>query len=118
MLLLFAIISVFLALMFYAVSILQEFAKKEISLKILILFWLGFVFDLAGTLLMSMISEGLSFNFHALAGLSALVLMGVKAAWSTINYKQGLGKRIPSLYTIAAAAIWMAVFIAGFFADR
>lgn len=118
MLLLFAIISVFLALAFYATSISQEFLKKEVSLKILVLFWLGFVFDSTGTLLMYLISPGLSINFHSVAGLTALALMGAKAVWSTVNYRKGEGQRVPKAYTIASAVIWAAVFVAGFFINR
>lgn len=115
MLLISAIISVLLALIFYATSIYQEFAGKKVTRKILILFWLGFVFDLTGTILMSLIAKGFSLNFHSVLGISALGLMGIKAVWSSINYRAGLGQRVPTAYTVLSALVWLAVFLLGFF---
>jgi uncharacterized repeat protein (TIGR03987 family) len=118
MLLLFAIISVFLALIFYATSIYKEFREKKLSIKALAFLWLGFVFDLTGTILMSLIAKGFSLNFHSIAGLTVLALMGVKAAWSSVNYRQGAEKRVPVFYTLISSLVWLAVFIAGFFIHR
>lgn len=115
MLLLFGILSVFLALVFYATSLFRELVRKELTLKVLVFFWLGFGFDLAGTILMSLVSEGFSLNVHSILGISALLLMGIKAVWSSVNYRAGLGKRVPSAYTVFSALVWLAVFVLGFF---
>jgi uncharacterized repeat protein (TIGR03987 family) len=115
MLLLSGIVVVFLALIFYAASLYQEFAQQKVTRKILIFFWLGFLFDLSGTVLMSLVSQGFSFNFHSILGISALALMGIKAVWSSMNYRSGLEKRVPAAYTVLSATVWLAVFLLGFF---
>jgi len=115
MLLLTAISSVILALIFYATSIFQEFSQNRVSFGVLMFLWCGFVFDLTGTILMSLLSKGFSLNFHSIAGLTALLLMGGKAIWSSINYREGLGRRIPVVYTMVSGLVWLAVFFAGFY---
>lgn len=110
-----AIVAVVLALVLYATSVFQEFSRKAVSSATLALFWWGFVFDLTGTALMSLMTEGFALDFHSVAGLVALALMGGKAVWSSVNYREGSGKRVPPVYTIASGLVWLAVFVAGFF---
>jgi uncharacterized repeat protein (TIGR03987 family) len=115
MILLFAIVSVFLALIFYSGSILRELVKKEVTRNILILFWLGLFFDVAGTILMFNISKGFSLSLHSVIALIALFLMGIKAVWSLVNYRAGLGRRVPTVYIMFAWILWLSVFVLGFF---
>jgi len=114
MLLPFAIVSIILALIFYAISIYQELVKKVFTLKIIILFWIGLTFDLTGTILMFLIAEGFSMDTHAIIGLVALVLMGIKAMWVLVRFKKGMTIGVPKIYTLISSLMWLTAFFMGF----
>jgi uncharacterized repeat protein (TIGR03987 family) len=63
-----AITFITLALVFYSVGVWTERYYGILKRRHHALFWLGFIFDTAGTTLMSIISHGLSLNLHAVTG--------------------------------------------------
>ncbi|MGL5353219.1 MAG: HsmA family protein, partial [Clostridium sp.] len=88
--LIFAIVTISLALVFYTVGVFGERKSKTLNKKHLIMFWLGLVFDTTGTITMSRIAaEGTATvsagaqMLHSVTGVLAIVLMLFHAGWAT-----------------------------------
>lgn len=116
MLLLFAIISVFVALGCYGASLWSEFFLGAITRRVRGLFWTGFAFDAIGLALMFMLAGRFILNLHGVLGLLALALMGARAVWLERNYRYRQGRRIWLPYTFVSVMVWLVVFVSGFFA--
>lgn len=112
----FAIITISLALVFYTFGVWGERLQKTLKIWHVVLFWVGFVFDTAGTTLMGRIAEdGFSLNFHGIAGLLAIVLMAVHAVWATVTRIGGRKERLMSFhrFSIVVWAIWLVPYLSG-----
>lgn len=114
--LLYAIIAITLALLFYTLGVWSE--KKQGILKRwhLAVFWTGFLFDTAGTSLMGMVAKnGFQLNIHGITGLIAIVLMLFHAIWATVvlignNEKV---KRSFHKFSIIVWLIWLIPYLSG-----
>lgn len=73
-----------LALVFYSIGVWSERLAGKLKSWHLVFFWLGFICDTWGTGMMLEMAEGMTFNFHGLTGLLAIVLMFVHATWATL----------------------------------
>ena len=83
--LVYAIVSISLALVFYTVGVWSEKLQGTLKKWHLCLFWIGFVFDTLGTTLMGQLANDvLKLNFHSVTGVAAIVLMLIHAVWATI----------------------------------
>lgn len=114
--LMYAIISITLALVFYTVGVWSEKLQGELKSWHLVVFWLGLVFDTFGTTIMSKIAGGgLSFNFHAITGLLAIVLMLFHALWATIVLIKNDKKAKVNFHKLSILVwiIWLVPFISG-----
>ncbi len=114
--LMYAVISINLALIFYTIGVWSE--KKQGSLKKwhLIVFWIGLVFDTLGTTLMGKLAgEGFKFNFHGITGLLAIVLMLFHALWATVVLVKNDDKAKANFhkFSIVVWVIWLVPFISG-----
>ena len=75
----FAAIIISLALVFYTIGVFAERRSGTLRPKHLAFFWTGFVFDTAGTTIMSMVAGetgGAGSPLHAITGVLALSLQG------------------------------------------
>ena len=84
--LVFASVAISLALFFYTWGVFGERRGGTLSLKYVLLFWIGLACDTTGTLTMSNIasqSAASGFGIHAITGVVAIVLMLVHALWAT-----------------------------------
>lgn len=114
--LIYAVIFINLALVFYTIGVWSEKKQGELKKWHLIIFWIGLVFDTAGTTVMSKIaSEGFKLNFHGITGLLAILLMLFHAAWATVvlikndeNAKAKFHK-----FSIIVWFIWLVPFLSG-----
>src|SRR5665647_2824194 len=112
--LIYAIVTITLALIFYSIGVWSEKIQGDLKKWHLIVFWIGFIFDTTGTTLMSEIAKsGFSFNLHGLTGLLAIVLMLIHAVWATIvliknNPEQ---KKNFHKFSIFVWLIWLIPFI-------
>ena len=106
-----------LALVFYSVGIWSERIAGYLKAWHLIAFWLGFTFDVAGTLAMHQLAKG-PFNIlepHTLTGQIALWLMLIHASWATWVVK----KNVESLrikfhrYSLIVWIIWLIPYFGG-----
>jgi uncharacterized repeat protein (TIGR03987 family) len=114
--LLYAVISINLALIFYSVGVWSEKIQGTLKKWHLAIFWIGLTFDTIGTSLMSGLAEdGFKLNFHGITGLLAIILMLVHALWATYviirnneRSKSGFHK-----FSIFVWIIWLIPFISG-----
>lgn len=114
-----AIITITLALVFYTIGVWSEHRSKKLKKIHLIFFWLGLCMDTTGTILMgriakrSLFSGGLS--LHGVTGMLAIILMIVHAVWATIvliKKNEDSAKNFHRL-SIAVWAIWLVPYILG-----
>lgn len=112
----YAIISITSALIFYTIGVWSQ--KKQGVLKKwhLVMFYLGLIFDILGTVLMSKLAkDGFQFNFHGLIGLLSILLMLLNVVWATITLIKNDEKTKTTFYkfSIIAWVIWLISFISG-----
>lgn len=114
--LIFAIISITLALVFYTIGVFGEKILGVLKPWHLIMFWIGFAFDTIGTTLMSKIAgEVLTLSFHSVTGLLAIVLMAIHAIWATVTSFKGDEKSKESFhkFSIWVWVIWLIPYLSG-----
>ncbi|MBO0482405.1 HsmA family protein [Candidatus Enterococcus courvalinii] len=113
-----AISCMVLALTFYTIGV---FAERKTGLLLnwhALVFWCGFVFDTAGTTIMSKISgHGFTFNLHSVTGLVALLLMAFHAIWATIILikKDDKAKQTFHRFSLFVWIAWLVPFVLGIF---
>ncbi|MDR3645842.1 MAG: HsmA family protein [Clostridia bacterium] len=114
--LVYAIVSISLALVFYSIGVWSEKIQRNLKKWHLCMFWLGFVFDTTGTTLMSKIAnDGFTLNFHGVTGLVAIVLMLIHAVWATVVLVKNNPVQRNSFhkFSIFVWVIWLIPFISG-----
>ena len=113
----FSTITITLALIFYSIGVWTERVTKYLKEWHVVVFWLGFTFDLSGTLAMHYISDK-PFDFtdsHTLTGQIALWLMLAHAIWATSvvrKNKTELRKKFHS-YSLLVWLVWLIPYIGG-----
>ena len=82
--LLFSTVTITLALVFYSLGVWAERISRYLKKWHVITFWIGFTFDVTGTVAMHFISKHLFdlTDFHTLTGQIALWLMLAHAIWA------------------------------------
>lgn len=122
--LIFAIITITLALVFYTTGVFGERKSKNLTKKHVILFWLGLVCDTIGTLTMSSLSgstsgvvSATSQSIHGITGLLAIALMIFHAIWATLVLSKNDEKRKETFnkFSITVWLIWLVPYIVGMF---
>jgi uncharacterized repeat protein (TIGR03987 family) len=82
--LVFAVIFISLACVTYTIGVWAEKFQNNLKLWHVLVFWLGLAFDTTGTSFMEKIAGGgFQISFHAVTGLSAVLLMLFHAIWAT-----------------------------------
>jgi len=79
-----------LALIFYTIGVWAERIKHYLKPWHVVSFWIGFLFDVSGTIAMHFISSG-KFNImdtHTFTGQVVLWLMLIHASWATVVIKK------------------------------
>jgi uncharacterized repeat protein (TIGR03987 family) len=114
--LVYGIISITSALIFYTIGVWSEKKQGELKVWHLLVFYLGLVFDTLGTTLMSkLVSNGFQLNFHGITGLLAIILMLLHALWATIVLIKNDEKAKSNFhkFSIIVWFIWLIPFISG-----
>jgi uncharacterized repeat protein (TIGR03987 family) len=118
--LIYAIIFITLALLFYSIAVWSEKLQGTLKLWHLALFQLGLICDVTGTLLMKNISRNSiqvasAPNLHEFAGLIAIALMFIHAIWAAVvlfrnneYMKSNFHK-----FSIIVWLIWLIPYISG-----
>lgn len=114
--LIYAVLSITLALVFYTVGVWSERLQGRLKAWHVIVFWLGLVFDTAGTSLMSIMADGgFTLSFHGITGLLAILLMLFHAVWATLvivkkNEKATIGFH---KFSIFVWFVWLVPYLSG-----
>lgn len=108
-----------LALIFYSLGVWAERISKYLKSWHVIVFWIGFFFDVSGTIAMHKLAEG-PFNIlepHTLTGQIALWLMLIHATWATIAVKKGNEsiRKIFHRYSLMVWLIWLIPYFGGMY---
>lgn len=120
--LIFAIVTITLALIFYTIGVFSERRAKSLNKNHVIIFWLGLLCDTTGTLTMSKIAKSgtvtmstIGQNLHGVTGLLAIVLMLFHAVWATyVLYKNDENKKETfHKFSIIVWTIWLIPYFIG-----
>lgn len=114
--LIYAIITITLALAFYTTGVLSEKINGELKKYHVLIFYIGLVFDTVGTTIMGNIaSGGFKFNFHGITGLLAILLMLFHAVWATVVLFKNDEKARENFHKLSLVVwiIWLIPFISG-----
>jgi uncharacterized repeat protein (TIGR03987 family) len=108
-----------LALVFYSLGIWAERIARHLKPWHVVTFWIGFTFDVGGTLMMHKMAEG---NFdlldsHTLTGQLALWLMLGHAIWATVVIRRNLESMKIRFhrFSIIVWLIWLIPYFGGMF---
>ena len=111
-----AIITISLALIFYSVGVWGEKLQKILKPWHVVIFWFGFACDTTGTTLMSMMAENASpFNFHAVTGGIAILLMLFHAVWATIVLVKKKETMMHTFhkFSLVVWVVWLIPYLSG-----
>lgn len=114
--LVFAVVFINLALIFYTVGVWGEKKQGRLKKWHIYVFWTGLLFDTLGTTFMGMIvNDKLSFNFHSLTGLLAILLMLFHVIWASYVLVRNNEKLKVNFhkFSLLVWAIWLIPFISG-----
>ena len=108
-----------LALIFYSLGIWSERIARYLKPWHVAAFWLGFLFDVSGTLAMHRIAEG-PFNLlepHTFTGQIALWLMLAHATWATYVIQRGSDalRRSFHKYSLFVWLVWLIPYFGGMY---
>lgn len=114
--LIYAIISITCALVFYTAGVWGEKLKGQLKGWHVAIFFSGLVCDTLGTTLMGKIAGGgFELNFHGVTGLLAILLMLFHAGWAALVLAKGDEKKKADFhrFSIAVWCIWLVPFVSG-----
>ncbi|MEA4854392.1 MAG: HsmA family protein [Christensenella sp.] len=120
--LIFAIITITIALVLYTTGVFAERKQGTLSKKNVILFWCGLAFDTTGTTLMSAIAamhviklSATAQMLHGVTGVAAIALMLFHAIWATYTLRKGNEKQKKDFhkFSIVVWAVWLIPYIIG-----
>lgn len=121
-LLIVAIVSITLALVFYTIGVWGEHRAKVLSKKHVVIFWLGLVFDTLGTTVMSKIAKTVNASgngpmIHGITGALAIILMLIHAVWASyVLYKDDEKmKKVFHKFSLVVWFIWLIPYFVGAF---
>lgn len=117
--LIFAIITISLALVFYTIGVFSERRSGVLQPKHLLFFGLGLVFDTTGTTIMSSIANGEAatsgFSLHQVTGVIAILLMAFHFIWAIYVLVKGNPKAKQTFhkFSLVVWLFWLIPYVAG-----
>lgn len=114
--LIFAIVFISLALVFYTIGVWSEKLQKVLKPWHVAIFWLGLVCDTLGTNAMGKIAGGIfQFSFHGITGMLAIILMLFHAVWATIVILKKDEKQLKTFHKLSIVVwlIWLIPMLSG-----
>ncbi len=114
---LFAVVFINLALVFYTIGVWWERLSGTLRPAHLAFFWAGFACDSTGTEAMRRIMGGrFELNLHGVTGLTALALMLVHALWASWVLVRGdeEAKHRFHRFSVLVWAIWLVPYFTGY----
>ena len=108
-----------LALVFYTIGVWSERIARYLKPWHVVTFWIGFAFDVAGTLAMHVLAEGpfALLDSHTLTGQIALWLMLAHAIWATKVSRTGSEEQRQNFhrYSLVVWLIWLIPYFGGWY---
>ena len=108
-----------LALVFFSIGVWSERIARYLKPWHVVTFWIGFGFDLAGTVHMHRIAEGPidPLESHTLTGQIALWLMLAHAIWATKVSRSGTEEQRRNFhrYSLVVWLIWLVPYLGGWY---
>ncbi len=106
-----------LALIFYSLGVWAERIARYLKRWHVAAFWVGFAFDVSGTLAMTKLADG-PFNLmelHTLTGQIALWLMLAHAIWASYVVRKGSEKALSGFhrFSLVVWMIWLIPYFGG-----
>lgn len=114
--LLWAVLFITLALIFYTTGVWAEKIHGSLLPWHAVIFWCGLVFDTLGTSMMGRLaSQVFSLNFHSVTGALAIVLMLVHAVWATVTLRKGNERQKKNFhrFSVVVWAVWLIPYLSG-----
>ncbi|CEP79870.1 HsmA family protein [Paraclostridium sordellii] len=120
--LIFAIIAISLALVFYTIGVFSERKAGILKKSHVIMFYLGLICDTTGTMLMKSLAESkaipissTALTIHGVTGTIAILLMLFHAVWATwVLYKNDKSKqKVFHKFSIFVWCVWLIPYIIG-----
>jgi len=114
-LLIFAIVAIVSALLFYTIGVWSERFAGKLKPWHTALFFAGLVFDTTGTTLMGNLAGKMEFNLHGITGALAIVLMLGHAIWAAVVLITKQDKAIANFHKFSMVVwlIWLVPFLSG-----
>jgi uncharacterized repeat protein (TIGR03987 family) len=114
-LLIFAIVAIVSALVFYTIGVWSERFAGKLKPWHTALFFAGLVFDTTGTTLMGNMAGKMEFNLHGITGALAIVLMLGHAIWAAVVLITKQEKAIANFHKFSTVVwlIWLVPFLSG-----
>ena len=114
-----SVILITAALIFYSLGVWAERLARYLKPWHVVTFWIGFTFDVSGTVVMHLISEG-PFDLgepHTLTGQIALWLMFFHAVWATRVVRKADEKMLTQFhrFSIFVWFTWLIPYISGIY---
>jgi len=116
MMLILAIITITMALIFYSIGVWAEKIKGTLATWHLVVFWLGLLCDTTGTTIMSQIAgNGEKNPFHAITGIFAILLMLIHAVWATMVLvsKKEKARENFHKFSLVVWIVWLIPYLSG-----
>ena len=108
-----------LALLFYSLGVWAERLARYLKAWHVLAFWIGFFFDVTGTVAMGFLSDNpFDLNdLHTLTGQIGLWLMLAHAVWATAVVRKGTEKNRMEFhsYSLLVWMIWLIPYLGGMF---
>lgn len=108
-----------LALIFYTVGVWSERLTKYLKFWHVVIFWIGFAFDIGGTLAMHKLAKAPFdiLDIHTLTGQIALWLMFIHSMWATnvIKLNNNVLRSKFHKYSLIVWYIWLVPYFGGMY---
>ena len=105
---------IIVAFIFYSTAIWSDKLQKQLKPWMLVVFIIGFLFDLVGTTIMSLQNHGVATSTHGRCGHLALLIITLHLIWAVLAIKKkGKYKKLFSKFSIYAWLMWTIALITG-----
>jgi uncharacterized repeat protein (TIGR03987 family) len=106
-----------MAFVFYTIGVWSERISGRLKIWHLVFFYLGLVCDTLGTGMMFEFARGMTFDFHGITGLLAIIFMLVHAIWATLVLVRKNENWITRFHTfsIMVWCLWLVPYLSPMF---
>ncbi len=105
------------ALIFYSIGVWSEKLQGRLKPWHIVLFMFGLILDSWGTGIMFRITDGVSFSFHGIAGLVAIIFMFIHIIWAVVVLIKNEKRKILKFhrYSLFVWMVWLIPYLSPMF---